>query len=844
MNSTTPLFFPTAATGLLPYTGKTAGPTIIGQVEVSNSGKLGNTLPDGTLSDFERLLAQITGSDAQKALFNGKQVSGQPASSPLASILGSQTSADGFAPEVINPLIPSTSPYTVWSEQVQTSIGPSPKSAEATSSQFEMDDQGRLLISAQLLSEIFAKLKILQNKEARESAAPSAKPIAESVNSLQATENVADKQVSSSPAQHGATWIDLTNLVKAEQSLSPTPETKTTAPLSETVSEIISDGELTESLATNSLPTNSLLMVSPGTIVSDTSSARAEIFIPESSTNTTVTVAADLSTTNQAPTGTDSSVQANANGSEAYDLSSGMTPYIPLSLQAILATWNPSQNPNSTIQTLSDNLQSINSQSAHSESSDSPATQSIPSSITHTGTSPATSIPTGAVTTGAVHTIHETPNEIHASPETSVVPGITNTPNSTNSAKSTTPANTNHTTGQSTKTTLVLTESGTSSAQNPGATTKTQTSSPTESITEKPQQTEAASTTQPSQPATKSEDLYLRIPLESLPEPLRKQGQGLVLHISAGGSSRDVSAKALGTQVSYNGETFNVEVLTEKAVQAKTSTSGEFPENGQSHTLKLDLQSFLKGEANGTNAPVTTESDFAKAQRELIVETHRERKSLPPEAAKAERKEGEALSEAKIDRSSAHAYESSRTSAQPGDRGTQSTQQSQATQQTQTTSYAAATREAIERYQQISQQIVRSVNSSFGEGRSHVTIRLVPESLGQVDVRLTLDSGVLTARLWANNHEARQLLEQHAGQLRASLEESGVRVDRVVVARETSERHGYQREQSDQERSYAQHRQQSNQQQQRNEWNDESHMRHRERPIVSFEEISKQEISG
>jgi flagellar hook-length control protein FliK len=68
------------------------------------------------------------------------------------------------------------------------------------------------------------------------------------------------------------------------------------------------------------------------------------------------------------------------------------------------------------------------------------------------------------------------------------------------------------------------------------------------------------------------------------------------------------------------------------------------------------------------------------------------------------------------------------------------------------------------------------------QGGGSVTVRLAPESLGQVRIRLDLDQGSVSARFDVGGPEARRLLEADMGALRSALEARGLSVDDLRVA--------------------------------------------------------------
>ncbi|MFB3785321.1 MAG: flagellar hook-length control protein FliK [bacterium] len=84
-----------------------------------------------------------------------------------------------------------------------------------------------------------------------------------------------------------------------------------------------------------------------------------------------------------------------------------------------------------------------------------------------------------------------------------------------------------------------------------------------------------------------------------------------------------------------------------------------------------------------------------------------------------------------------------------------------------------------------SRQIVRAVQGSLGSQRSQVSLRLVPESLGHIVVRMTLENNLLSAQISAEKHATRALLEQNITALRSAFDDQGIRVERLTISKET-----------------------------------------------------------
>ena len=94
--------------------------------------------------------------------------------------------------------------------------------------------------------------------------------------------------------------------------------------------------------------------------------------------------------------------------------------------------------------------------------------------------------------------------------------------------------------------------------------------------------------------------------------------------------------------------------------------------------------------------------------------------------------------------------------------------------------------EKIEQWQETaSRQIVRAVQGSLGSHRSQISLRLIPESLGHIVVRLTMEHNQLSTQISAEKHSTRLLLEQNLSTLRTAFAEQGIQVERLTIAKET-----------------------------------------------------------
>lgn len=82
-------------------------------------------------------------------------------------------------------------------------------------------------------------------------------------------------------------------------------------------------------------------------------------------------------------------------------------------------------------------------------------------------------------------------------------------------------------------------------------------------------------------------------------------------------------------------------------------------------------------------------------------------------------------------------------------------------------------------------RIVTGIKSDLTPNGGTMKIRLDPPNLGQLNIDVTLDEGVLTASFQTTNDEATRLLSHSMQQLKQTLESAGVSVDKIQV-RQTS----------------------------------------------------------
>ncbi|MEJ8546485.1 flagellar hook-length control protein FliK [Brevibacillus borstelensis] len=83
--------------------------------------------------------------------------------------------------------------------------------------------------------------------------------------------------------------------------------------------------------------------------------------------------------------------------------------------------------------------------------------------------------------------------------------------------------------------------------------------------------------------------------------------------------------------------------------------------------------------------------------------------------------------------------------------------------------------------QQVTQLFVRQMKLTQVDGVHEARLILYPQSLGQVDVKITSHNGVITAQFSAETTAGKELLDNQLPQLRAALTQQGLQVDRLEV---------------------------------------------------------------
>lgn len=208
-------------------------------------------------------------------------------------------------------------------------------------------------------------------------------------------------------------------------------------------------------------------------------------------------------------------------------------------------------------------------------------------------------------------------------------------------------------------------------------------------------------------------------------------------------------------------------------IEIRTSETGNRP-SAEALLARLARQPMqasvaaLMSEAQRTNAAGTSGAASAAQEAEIAIQTRFPAEgALPQMAADAEA----------VQNAASHAVE-----PVPVAQAVQTANANAATHasRTETPVRQPAPAVPVERFHEIvAGMAVRHIRLTAGEGVSEARILLVPEHLGEVAVRITLQNGQLTAQFVTENAAARELIEHQFAQLRIMLQNQGIQVDRL-----------------------------------------------------------------
>lgn len=79
------------------------------------------------------------------------------------------------------------------------------------------------------------------------------------------------------------------------------------------------------------------------------------------------------------------------------------------------------------------------------------------------------------------------------------------------------------------------------------------------------------------------------------------------------------------------------------------------------------------------------------------------------------------------------------------------------------------------------QQVIQRVQVDLKPGQTEMRMNLKPENLGQLQMKLVLEDGKVTAQFLTGNQNVKEALENSLSQLRQSLQEQGLKVEKLSV---------------------------------------------------------------
>lgn len=79
-------------------------------------------------------------------------------------------------------------------------------------------------------------------------------------------------------------------------------------------------------------------------------------------------------------------------------------------------------------------------------------------------------------------------------------------------------------------------------------------------------------------------------------------------------------------------------------------------------------------------------------------------------------------------------------------------------------------------------QIVEQAKVVINNGGSEMEVNLKPEHLGRLQLKVTIENEVLTAKFVAESQQVKEIIESNLGQLKRSLQENGMQVDTIMVS--------------------------------------------------------------
>ncbi len=84
-------------------------------------------------------------------------------------------------------------------------------------------------------------------------------------------------------------------------------------------------------------------------------------------------------------------------------------------------------------------------------------------------------------------------------------------------------------------------------------------------------------------------------------------------------------------------------------------------------------------------------------------------------------------------------------------------------------------------FMQMISKISEEIRLSVDNNKTQMTIKLEPEALGRLTVKITSENGIMNASFYAENDKAKTMIENHMAELRNSLEKQGIQIQNLTV---------------------------------------------------------------
>lgn len=82
---------------------------------------------------------------------------------------------------------------------------------------------------------------------------------------------------------------------------------------------------------------------------------------------------------------------------------------------------------------------------------------------------------------------------------------------------------------------------------------------------------------------------------------------------------------------------------------------------------------------------------------------------------------------------------------------------------------------------QMVSKITEEIRLSVDNNKTQMIIKLEPETLGRLTVKVSSENGIMNASFYAENDKAKAMIENHMAELRSSLEKQGIQIQNLTV---------------------------------------------------------------